>query len=152
MSIPTRVKEFQQQKRAEIRKRVESEALGEHLQARVRHPDPIIGWEGNPWFTVARNVLLDRLEIWYEKPGEEQMVCHAPLDPPPDIGELLVGLMEWGDEKRTPIETRMARMDAHNDKIMADRNKEIDDELEEAGDRLELAVIQDIQGSRGRLF
>jgi len=80
------------------------------------------------------------------------MVGHAPLDPSPDIGQMLVGLMEWGDSRRTPIETRMAAMDKHNDKIFDDRQKVIDDQYEEAGDRMELAVIKDIQGFRGRLY
>ena len=152
MPSATEIRELKAKKRAEIQKRLEHSALAQHIQDQVRHPNPLIGWEGNPYFTVMRHEVTDDIEIWYDEPGREQMVCRAPSEPPPDIAKLLVGLMEWGDEKRTPIEERIVKMDAHNDKIMADRQKVLDDQREEAMDRLELAVVKDIQGSRGRFY
>ena len=151
MNKPTHIAEYQAKKKAEMLKRLEHEALGAHIQERVRQPDPVIGWEGNPWFTVVRHEIVDQLEIYYTKPGEEQMVAYAPLDPPPDIGRLLVGLMEWGDNQRKPVEVRMAKIDAHNDKIFEDQNKVLEDELDEAKDRLHLATTKDM-GFRGRLY
>jgi hypothetical protein len=152
MSTNTQVLEHRREKQRQLKQRIEHEALAEHLQERVRQPDPILGWEGNPYFTIVRHRLLDRIEIWYDKPGEEQMVAHAPCDPAPDIGKLLVGLMEWGDEARRPIERRIEAMDKHNDAIMADKQRVHDDQMEEAADVMELAVVKDIQGFRGRFY
>jgi hypothetical protein len=146
------LQELRAKKNALLRQRIEQEALGEHIQALVRQPNPIIGWEGNPWFTVSRHKLLDRIEIWYEKPGEEQLVAHAPMDPPPDLGAMLKGLMEWGDGRRISMEDKLQKIDDHNDRIEAAEKQRAKDQYEEAVDTLALAAHKDIDGFRKRLY
>ena len=153
LTMQQAVIEHRRKKRQAIQQRLEFCALADHIQELIRQPDPIIGWEGNPWFTVVRHELTDDIEIWFERPGyDPQMVSRAKSDPPPDLRRLLEGLMEWGDNARTPMGEKLAKIDKHNDAILDARRKRLDDELDEAKDRLELAVVKDIQGMRGRLY
>ena len=81
-----------------LRSHLEVTAVGEHLQHYIRYGVPEIGWDGDPWLTLAYNKLEDRYEIWQEDPGREP-VCVMRSKPfhtngVPDIHELCIKLRD----------------------------------------------------------
>jgi hypothetical protein len=93
-------------------------ALGDHLQEKIRYGDPTIGWSGDPWLTLSHNKLEDRYQIWVEDPGRPAVLVMqtSPLyemDHPPSIEELCIKLRDH-DLRKISMEKIMQRVDDHN--------------------------------------
>lgn len=82
---------------------------------------PEIGWDGDPWLTLAYNRLEDRLEIWQEDPGREP-VCvmrSKPLDQGvPSTVELCMHLRDH-DLRKISEDMIQARVDRENEENQA---------------------------------
>lgn len=127
--------------------------VGSGFADMLRYGVPTLGWEGDPFLMVCWNKQLDRIEIWDTRAGEgqEQLVGSAPSFPPPSPHKMIEYLM-MRDTHRKSIDKIVQEIDDHNDKIMADRDKVIADEMEEANDHVELAAHKEIFGFRQRLY
>ena len=106
-------------------------ALGEHMQEKIRYGDPALGWDGDPWLTLAHNKLEDRLQIWVEDPGRPAvLVMQTPplyeMDHPPSVEELCIKLRDH-DLRKISVEKIMERVDAANEanrKRIADEHQD----------------------------
>lgn len=83
---------------------------------------PEVGWDGDPWLTLAYNKLQDRYEIWVEDPGRDP-VCVMRSKPfgngdVPSIQELCAKLAQ-GDLRKVAIETVLKRIDDQNLAVQA---------------------------------
>ena len=101
----------------DIRRELAIAALGEHHQKYIREGMPEVGWDGDPWLTLAYNKLEDRMEIWQEDPGRDP-VCvmrSKPLDENgvPSIQELCVHLASH-DLRKIASGMIEKRIDDHN--------------------------------------
>lgn len=116
---------------------------------RLHFGDASIGWNGDPALAVYHNG--DRLEIvrWCED-GEPRVIMrskpgHKTLDT-----SALVFLAAHDSQRRGGFDVR-AELDAHNDRIRADRQRELDARFEEAADKLHHALRKDIGAHNGGL-
>ena len=102
----------------DIRAELAHAALGEHYQDKIRYGDPSIGWDGDPWLTLAYNKLENRYEIWVEDPGRDP-VCvmqtkpFHELDGAPSITELCIKLRDH-DLRKISVDVILKRIDEHN--------------------------------------
>lgn len=105
----------------DIRHELAVAAVGEHLQSYIRMGMPEVGWDGDPWLTLAYNKLQDRYEIWVEDPGRDP-VCvmrSKPFDEGvPSIQELCAHLASH-DLRKIAASTIEKRIDDHNLKVQA---------------------------------
>lgn len=106
----------------DIRHELMVAAVGEHLQAPIRNGMPEVGWDGDPWLTLAYNKLQDRFEIWVEMPGRDP-VCVMRSKPfhengVPSVQELCVHLANH-DLRKLSEHQIMKRVDDHNAKVEA---------------------------------
>lgn len=104
----------------DIRHELAIAALGEHHQKYIREGMPEVGWDGDPWLTLAYNKLQDRMEIWVEEPGRDP-VCvmrSKSLDENgvPSIQELCVHLANH-DLRKIAVEQVIKRIDDHNEAV-----------------------------------
>lgn len=101
----------------DIRHELAVAAVGEHLQDYIRHGLPEVGWDGDPWLTLAYNRLQDRYEIWVQDPGRDP-VCVMRSRPfseggVPSIHELCAKLASHDLRKISESEI-LRRLDKHN--------------------------------------
>lgn len=136
-----------------IRRIRETTMIGTDLADIVVKGAPTLGWEGDPNLVVCLNKELNRVEIWDARNGWEKvyLVGSAPFDPPPNP-HMMVEYLMMRDMARKPMEKIISEIDAHNDKIVSDKEKKAKDQLEEAEDRVALAHYKEIGGFRGRVY
>lgn len=101
----------------DIRHELAVAAVGEHHQTYIRQGLPEVGWDGDPWLTLAYNRLQDRYEIWIEDPGRDP-VCILRSKPfsengVPSIHELCIHLRDH-DLRKIAAHQIEARIDKHN--------------------------------------
>ena len=140
--------------RAELTRRIrETKLIGTDLADIITKGSPAMGWEGDPFLMVCRNKQLNRIEIWDERngPGRETLVGSAPFDPLPNPYKMVEYLL-MRDMSRKSIHTIIDEIDVHNDKVIADKVKIEKDKMEEAEDRVALAVHKEIFGFKSRLY
>lgn len=140
-------------RRSELTKRIrESRLIGNDLADIITKGSSSMGWEGDPFLMVCGNKELNRIEIWDERngAGKETLVGSAPFDPPPNPYQMVQYLL-MRDMSRKSVNQIVQEIDDHNDKIFADKAKADAEKLEEAEDRIELAVTKEM-GFRGRLY
>jgi len=104
-------------KHPDIRRELAVAAVGEHLQEKIRYGYPEIGWDGDPWLTLAYNKLEDRYEIWYTQPGYEPVAVmrSKPFGKgrPPSVEELCEHLRNH-DLRKIAADKILSRVDDHN--------------------------------------
>ena len=106
----------------DIRHELAVAAVGEHLQHSVRTGMPEVGWDGDPFLTLAYNKLMDRYELWVEDPGRDP-VCVMRSKPfteegAPSIQELCRKLAE-NDLRKISEAQILKRIDDHNLEVQA---------------------------------
>ena len=105
----------------DIRHELKVAMVGEHLQQPIREGMPEVGWDGDPWLTLAYNKLADRYEIWVEDPGRDP-VCVMRSKPfsegVPSIQELCLKLRDH-DLRKMSESVILKRIDDHNAKVEA---------------------------------
>lgn len=100
----------------DIRHELEVAAVGEHHQTYIRQGLPEVGWDGDPWLTLAYNKLQDRYEVWIEDPGKDP-ICVMRSRPfsegVPSIHELCIKLRDH-DLRKLSEKQILKRIDDHN--------------------------------------
>ena len=104
----------------DIRHELAVAAVGEHLQQYIKEGMPTVGWDGDPWLTLAYNKLMDRYEIWVEDPGRDP-ACVMRSKPfgdgqAPSIAELCMHLAAH-DLRKIAESHVLARIDKHNSAV-----------------------------------
>lgn len=107
----------------DIRHEIDVAAVGEHIQSYIRHGLPEVGWDGDPWLTLAYNKLQDRYEVWVEDPGREP-VCVMRTGPfsengEPSVHELCIKLASH-DLRKIAVEQVLKNIDDHNERVQAE--------------------------------
>ncbi len=128
----------------DIRHELAVAAVGEHLQDYVRTGLPEVGWEGDPFLTLAYNKLQDRYEIWVEMPGRDpQCVMRSKpfSEGVPSIQELCQKLAD-NDLRKISEDQVLKRIDDHNLKVEAD--------AAERGFQEQAAALQEVYWHVGR--
>lgn len=101
----------------DIRHELAIAALGEHHQKYIREGMPEVGWDGDPWLTLAYNKLEDRMEIWLQEPGKEPVCIMRSKtlteNGAPSIQELCVHLASH-DLRKIAMSQVLKRIDDHN--------------------------------------
>jgi hypothetical protein len=141
-------------RRAELTRRIrETKLIGGDLCDIITKGSPAMGWEGDPFLMVCWNKELNRIEIWDERngPGNETLVGSAPFDPPPNPYQMVQYLL-MRDMSRKSIDEIVKEIDDHNDAIVRSNEKERQDKLEEAKDRVALAAHKEIFGFKSRVY
>ncbi len=115
---------------------------------RLHFGDASIGWNGDPTLAVYHE--NDRLVIVRWATGEPQTIMrskpgHKNLDT-----SALRFLAAHDSQRRGGFDVR-AELDAHNDGIKADRDRELDAKFDEAADKLHFALRKDFGAHIGGL-
>jgi len=101
----------------DIRHELEVAAVGDHHQAYIRKGLPEVGWDGDPYLTLAYNKLEDRFEIWVEDPGRDPRCVMRSgsftMYGTPSIHELCIHLRDHDLRKRSVNEV-LLDLDRHN--------------------------------------
>lgn len=107
----------------DIRHELAVAAVGEHLQSYIRGGLPEVGWDGDPWLTLAYNKLQDRYEIWVEDPGQDPVCVMRSKtftdNGVPSIQELCIHLANH-DLRKLSTAMIEKRIDEHNLKVQAE--------------------------------
>lgn len=106
----------------DIRHELAVAQVGEHLQYPITHGMPEVGWDGDPWLTLAYNKLQDRYELWIEDPGRDPQ-CVMRSKPfseagAPSVQELCRKLAENDLRKMSEAQV-LKRIDDHNLQVQA---------------------------------
>ena len=104
----------------DIRHELAVAAVGEHLQEPISYGMPEVGWDGDPFLTLAYNKLQDRYEIWITDPGRDP-ICVMRSKPftengVPSVQELCAHLAA-NDLRKISAERITDRIDSHNEAI-----------------------------------
>lgn len=104
----------------DIRHELAVTAVGEHYQEFIRNGMPAVGWDGDPFLTLAYNKLQNRFEVWVEDPGREP-VCVMRTKPfgegkAPSVQELCIKLRDH-DLRKLSADMITKRIDDHNAKV-----------------------------------
>lgn len=125
------------------RKRLVNESLrarelGTEWQKALREGVPEIGWDGDPWLTLAYNQIEHKFEVWDEKPAENSPVIVAgwPADQGPESVLALCSILrDYSLKHRTAADVVKEVID-HNDAIKAELDKQQKEATRESAERV----------------
>lgn len=111
--------ELRHAKRRAIHQSLRAREVGPEWQRALNEGVPEIGWEGDPWLTVAYNQLEHKFEVWDEKPsatGPTPLAGWPADEGPAAVLKLCALLRDMSIKHRDPLE-EIKRIEEHNEKV-----------------------------------
>lgn len=110
---------------------------------KVRHGDPVKGWEGDDRLNVWWNQPERRFELWrLEDDGAYRFVCRSGPDQPFD-DRIVDALLAWDRQRRT--RSLHDEIVTHNDAVQTANEARLDEwTSEEIAPRLRHAISKDL--------
>lgn len=114
--------------------------LGEHWHQKLWYGSG--AWDGDRFLNLYHHVLTDKIELRYEVPNEKpQLVFSVPLDDF-DIDKLCSRLAQ-ADNRKTSVEDKIKKVDAHNDALRDEQAKVAAEQQEAFEDKMRWAIRKD---------
>ncbi len=114
--------------------------LGEHWHHKLWYGSG--PWEGDRFLNIYHHPLKDEIEVRYEVPNRKpELVFQIPLADF-DIDKLCHALAR-ADNRKKSAQEKVEEVDAHNDKIEADRAKAKQEAMDNHAERVQWALRKD---------
>lgn len=111
------------------------------INERVRRGDPTVGWRGDQTMDVILNTAAEKVEVWgFDRAGNRYIAASESVHHPGWRHRLLERLRD-GDWQRPG---RFDEIQRANDRATAARQAQVDDRLDEAGEKLHWALRRDV--------
>lgn len=125
-----------------LKQRAVLSQMGEHWHKLLWDGDEHTGWDGDRFLNLYHHVLTDDLILKYEIPNAKpELVARIPLADF-DIHKLTRSLAR-ADNRKTSVLDKIAEVDAHNDKIREQDEKNAQERKDAAMEKLRWAMRKD---------